>query len=109
MQVKHNIYFTFLDISKYMYYLCGIKLQIMEFRIKEILKDKGMLYKELAERIGISDIALRASLSRNPTIGTLQRVADALGVPVTELFVPTPTDTLRCPHCGGVIKIEKGE
>lgn len=92
-----------------MYYLCGIKLHIMEFRIKEILKDKGMLYKELAERIGISDIALRASLSRNPTIGTLQRVAEALGVPVTELFVPTPTDTLRCPHCGGVIKIEKGE
>lgn len=92
-----------------MYYLCGIKLHVMEFRIKEILKDKGMLYKELAERIGISDIALRASLSRNPTIGTLQRVATALGVPVTELFVPTPTDTLRCPHCGGVIKIEKGE
>lgn len=92
-----------------MYYLCGIKLHIMKFRIKEILKDKGMLYKELAERIGISDIALRASLSRNPTIGTLQRVAEALGVPVTELFVPTPTDTLRCPHCGGVIKIEKGE
>ena len=59
-----------------MYYLCDIKLHIMEFRIKEILKDKGMLYKELAERIGISDIALRASLSRNPTIGTLQRVAD---------------------------------
>jgi DNA-binding Xre family transcriptional regulator len=98
-----------LAISKYMYYLCDIKLHIMEFRIKEILKDKGMLYKELAERIGISDIALRASLSRNPTLGTLQRVADALGVPVTELFVPTPTDTLRCPHCGGVIKIEKGE
>ena len=36
-------------------------------------------------------------------------VGDALGVPVTELFVPTPTDTLRCPHCGGAIKIEKGE
>ena len=81
----------------------------MDFRIKEILKERGILFKELAERIGISDIALRASLSRNPTIGTLQRVADALGVPVTELFMPTPTDTLRCPHCGGVIKIEKGE
>ena len=86
-----------------------LNFRSMDFRIKEILKERGILFKELAERIGISDIALRASLSRNPTIGTLQRVADALGVPVTELFMPTPTDTLRCPHCGGVIKIEKGE
>lgn len=92
-----------------MYYLCDIKLHIMDFRIKEILKERGILFKELAEKLGITDIALRASLSGNPTIGTLQKVADALGVPVTELFAPTPTDTIRCPHCGGAIKIEKVE
>lgn len=79
----------------------------MELRLKEILKDKGVLHKELAERLGVTDIALRASLKGNPTIGTLERVADALGVSVAELFEPQPSNAVRCPHCGGVLRIEK--
>lgn len=79
----------------------------MELRLKEILKDKGVLHKELAERLGVTDIALRASLKGNPTIGTLERVADALGVSVAELFEPQPSNAVRCPHCGGVLHIEK--
>ena len=43
----------------------------MELRIKELLKEKGVMHKELAERLGVTDIALRASLKGNPTIGTL--------------------------------------
>lgn len=79
----------------------------MELRLKEILKDKGVLHKELAERLGVTDIALRASLKGNPTIGTLERVADALGVSVAELFEPQPSNAVRCPHCGGVLHIDK--
>jgi transcriptional regulator with XRE-family HTH domain len=79
----------------------------MELRLKEILKEKGVLHKELAERLGVTDIALRASLKGNPTIGTLERVADALGVSVAELFEPQPSNAVRCPHCGGVLRIEK--
>lgn len=79
----------------------------MELRLKEILKEKGVLHKELAERLGVTDIALRASLKGNPTIGTLERVADALGVSVAELFEPQPSNAVRCPHCGGVLYIEK--
>lgn len=79
----------------------------MELRLKEILKEKGVLHKELAERLGVTDIALRASLKGNPTIGTLERVADALGVSVAELFEPQPSNAARCPHCGGVLRIEK--
>lgn len=79
----------------------------MELRLKEILKEKGVLHKELAECLGVTDIALRASLKGNPTIGTLERVADALGVSVAELFEPQPSNAVRCPHCGGVLHIEK--
>lgn len=79
----------------------------MELRLKEILKEKGVLHKELAERLGVTDIALRASLKGNPTIGTLERVADALGVSVAELFEPQPSNAVRCPHCGGVLHIDK--
>lgn len=78
-------------------------------RVKELLKSRGLTAKELASRLGITEAALSSSLSGNPTLDRLNAIADALGVPVTELFVPTPTDTIRCPHCGGAIKIEKGE
>lgn len=81
----------------------------MELRIKELLKEKGVMHKELAEKLGVTDIALRASLKGNPTIGTLEKVATALGVTVPELFAPQPTNTITCPHCGKLIKIEKGE
>lgn len=78
-------------------------------RVKELLKSRGLTAKELASRLGITEAALSSSLSGNPTLDRLNAIADALGVPVTELFVPTSTDTIRCPHCGGAIKIEKGE
>lgn len=80
----------------------------MDLRIKELLKEKGLLHKELAEKLGVTDIALRASLKGNPTVGTLEKVAAALGVSVPELFAPQPSNTITCPHCGKSIKIEKG-
>ena len=81
----------------------------MDLRIKELLKEKGLLHKELAEKLGVTDIALRASLKGNPTVGTLEKVASALGVSVPELFAPQPTNTITCPYCGKHIKVEKGE
>ncbi|MFI3268279.1 MAG: helix-turn-helix transcriptional regulator [Rikenellaceae bacterium] len=58
----------------------------MNLRIKEICKEKGILQKELALLLGVTDIALRASLKGNPTINTLEKVATALGVELVELF-----------------------
>ena len=74
----------------------------MELRIKELCKVKGILQKELAQKIGVTDIALRASLKGNPTIGTLEKVANALGVNITELFEKSQSNTagITCPHCG---------
>ena len=81
----------------------------MDFRIKELCKEKGLLFKELAQQLGITDVGLRQSLQGNPTIGTLEKIAVALGVSVPELFAPQPTNTITCPHCGKPIKVEKGE
>ena len=36
----------------------------MELRIKELCKAKGLLQKELAEKIGVTDIALRYSTNQ---------------------------------------------
>lgn len=75
----------------------------MKLRIKEICKEKGILQKELAEKIGVTDIALRASLKGNPTIGTLEKVANALNVRVTELF-EEPTNISGYIEIDGIIK-----
>lgn len=79
----------------------------MEYRIKEILKARGMSQKDLAESIGVTPPALSQSLSGNPTIGMLEKIADALGVPLTELFAgEREKGVITCPHCGGRISVE---
>lgn len=57
-------------------------------RIKEILKSKNITQTELAEKLGITQVALSKTLNGNPTVETLQKIADALGVHVSDLFTP---------------------
>jgi transcriptional regulator with XRE-family HTH domain len=57
-----------------------------KFRIKEICREKGITQKDLAEKIGISAVGLAKAIAGNTTIGTLERVANALGVDIVELF-----------------------
>ena len=64
----------------------------MELRVKEILKQKGLRMADLADRMGTNQSNLQKSLSRNPTIQTLQDVAAALNVQLGELF-PASTMT----------------
>lgn len=77
-------------------------------RIKEILKSKGITSKELASRLGLSEGALSQSLNGNPTLERLKQIASALGVPVSELFEPSPADqaSITCPHCGKSITLQ---
>lgn len=86
-----------------------IKRAYMELRVKELCKEKGLQMQELADKLGITRITLTRNISGNPTISTLENIAAALGVSVPELFAPQPTSTITCPHCGKLIKVEKGE
>ena len=61
----------------------------MNFRnsIKRICKAKGITQKGLAEKLGITDISLNQTLrGEYPQLQTLEKIADALGVNITELF-----------------------
>ena len=57
-----------------------------ELRVKEILKDRGMKMKELAEVMGIAPETLTRALQNNPQYKTLKTIADTLGVSVRDLF-----------------------
>lgn len=56
--------------------------------IKRIRKAKGLTQKELGKKLGISqaEIAQRETGRRNPKIETVQKIADALQVPVSEIY-----------------------
>lgn len=77
-------------------------------RVKELLKQKGMTAKELAAKIGISEGALSQSIkeSANPNLQTLERIASALGVPVSELFDNPKMGLINCPYCGKSINLK---
>ncbi len=84
----------------------------LKVRVKELGKQRGILFKELAQKVGITEVGLRQALGGNPTVGTLQKVADALGVEIVDLFSPSGlSETFlgpeghMCPHCGKPLMI----
>ena len=80
----------------------------MDLRIKEVIKEKGMTITELADKMGINRVNLSNMVNGNPTVETLNKIADALEVSVTELFEQSKpgTASLSCPHCGKSINIK---
>ena len=76
-------------------------------RIKQAIKESGSSVGDLAQKMGVA----RQTISRqingaNITVSTVQKIADALGLPVGQLFDHTPQPTnadhnvITCPHCG---------
>lgn len=66
------------------------------------------------KKMGITRVTLAQNLSRNPTVGTLQKIADVIGCKVGDFFIDDMDikeneNTIICPHCGKKIKIEKEE
>ena len=81
-------------------------------RIKQAIKESGISVGDLAQKLGVS----RQTISRqingaNITVETVQKIADALGLPVGQLFdqKPQPTNAdhnvVTCPHCGAKLVI----
>ena len=80
----------------------------MNLRIKDVIKEKGMTITELADKMGINRVNLSNMVNGNPTVETLNKIADALCVPVTELLEQPKKDTvsITCPNCGNNINIK---
>lgn len=54
--------------------------------VKTIIKQKGFTMEAVAKRMGITRVTLAQNLSRNPTVGTLQKIADVIGCKVGDFF-----------------------
>lgn len=59
----------------------------MKNRIKEVLEEKGITQKELAQSIGMSEVGISKAVNGSATLSTLQRISNALSISVDELKV----------------------
>ena len=84
---------------------------MIQLRIKELCKEKGITLNQLAEKIGISQPSISgiATGKQKPAFDTLEKMADALEVTPADLFAPQPTNTITCPKCGTVLEVKERE
>lgn len=84
------------------------------YRIKEILDEKGISAKNLAERMGVTPQYISGIIREkgSASIGVLYRIAKELNVPLSSLFDdyksgPTSNSVnVICPHCGKEVNVE---
>ena len=83
----------------------------MELRLKEILAQRRITLKDFAAASGISQSNLSNYLNGNisPTLDTLNRIADNLGMEVTELFKEKDDVELYVKHDGILYPITKSD
>lgn len=58
----------------------------MNYRIKEVCRRKGLMMKDLAEKLGMTEVGLSKSLNGNPTVSRLEEIAKVLDVDFMELL-----------------------
>ncbi|GHT60491.1 hypothetical protein FACS189451_00640 [Bacteroidia bacterium] len=77
-------------------------------QIDEFLKKHKVGITELAEKLDVSRQTVHYYINQGDknTVVTLNKIAVALGVPVTELFEQPATDEMRCPVCGTSFQIK---
>lgn len=84
-------------------YLCSQNKPLLlyyMYRLDEILRTRGMRKSDLAEKLGISKQSL-SSMTKNPSLSNMERIAKALEIPIWRLFRKDGADL-----DGSVITIE---
>lgn len=77
----------------------------MNIRVKEICKEQGITIGELADRMQMVRESLSRAINGNPTLETLEKIANALGVPVTELFDKSSDEVVGAVRIGKDIHV----
>ena len=77
----------------------------MKLRIKEVCQMCNTTQKELAEKIGVTEVTLSRASNGNTSLPLLEKIASALGVEVSELFAAPKEGVIHCPKCGTEIRL----
>lgn len=79
-------------------------------RILAVAEKQGVNKKVLAERMGIQPQNINSTVLNNPKFEMLEKVADTLGVTVSELVGDAPASHIetqqKCPYCGHDLNIK---
>lgn len=85
-------------------------------RIKDILKEKDITVNQLSEMLGVSRQALSKQIQGKMLVETAEKIAEALGVEMWELFASRQEivekgegNVITCPTCGTKIEFKKKE
>ena len=84
----------------------------MALNIKKAIFDRGLEVREVATRMGITNVTLSRHINGNPSVDILNRIAEAIGCDVTDLFDTHQTtddneNVIVCPKCGTRLKVTK--
>lgn len=77
--------------------------------IKKVIKEKGFTIEQVANSMGITRVTLSQTLGRNPTVDTLQRIANVIGCKVGDFFADELDNSIICPNCGAKLELKKKE
>lgn len=88
----------------------------MDLAIRDYLKEKGMTQRTLASSLGVTEQTIGNITSGRvaPSLDTLEKIAEVLGVEIWQLFKQQETEkedvndyvVSQCPHCGKKIYIK---
>lgn len=80
----------------------------MSLNIKKAIKENGLEVREVARRMNITPTGLSQHINGNPSVEVLERIAEAIGCDVSELFEqPRKVGaSITCPNCGKCVNIK---
>lgn len=103
--------------------------------IMRTIKERGLMAKDIAHKMGITHIAMSQRINGNPRLDTLRNLAEAIGCNIGDFFYPieeecspkeglfaqknhstempsktpdlqsTVNTTAFCPHCGAKVRV----
>ena len=57
--------------------------------VKRVIKERGFTIAEVADKLGKHRVTLAQTITRNPTVETLQKIAEAIGCNIGDFFTRT--------------------
>jgi len=67
----------------------------MVLKIKQIARQRGFTMVQVAERLGVNPVSLSSAINGNPTVATLEKIANVLGVDVADFFDKADKPTIN--------------